>query len=84
MWAQISSGEGGRRLISDLIAREALPASLQDSVAFPHHRHNIDVSRFEERENPDGTCGPNVGSCAAGRCCSLVGVAHPSWWYCHA
>jgi hypothetical protein len=55
---------GGRRFLSELTARNALPQAA--SVVFPEKR------TVEERQDSNGRCGPGFGKCTTG-CCSDSG-----------
>jgi len=66
---------GGRRFLSDMRMRRAATvqgptfAGAQDrSVKQPQLLDNRQID-----DNTDGKCGPGVGSCAPGYCCSAEG-----------
>jgi hypothetical protein len=59
---------GGRRFLSDLKARHALPASMMKSAAHVEERSS---NVLDTRADPD-TCGPGIGSCV-NACCSAEG-----------
>jgi hypothetical protein len=55
---------GGRRFLSELAARNALPKAPSVDVK---RRHTV-----EERQDANGRCGPGFGKCTTG-CCSDAG-----------
>lgn len=65
-------------MLSELSALNLLPRQ------FPNTPRVLETqaTELEARENPDETCGPNIGSCDAGRCCSLEGYCGVGADYC--
>lgn len=70
---------GGRKFLSTLKARNALPEAFTEPMGGiekrkePHDTSNV----LETRQigGTDGMCGPKVGTCSAGVCCSPAGYA---------
>jgi hypothetical protein len=63
---------GGRKFLSELKAKNALPAPLSIEQRAPVVEEHFE--ELEERQiNPDGMCGPGIGVCASTQCCSLEG-----------
>ena len=62
---------GGRKFLSELKARSALP--IPEAVADIHveERQPPMGAGLEERQTSDGQCGPGIGSCT--NCCSPAG-----------
>lgn len=66
----------GRRAVSELRSRRTLAAS-------SHHSHIKDAHELIKRQRTD-TCGPGIGSCAAGLCCSNGGYCGTGIDFCSA
>jgi len=64
---------GGRKFLSELKARNALPAPLAAPPVYVEERQPAEENTLEERQNVNGQCGPGFGSCAVGSCCSPAG-----------
>ncbi|KAK3937242.1 carbohydrate esterase, partial [Diplogelasinospora grovesii] len=84
---------GGKKLLSDMKLRRAL--SGQESFAgrrplvdpvYKQQRRSISSGELEERQTggTDGQCGPGVGSCASGYCCSPEGWCGKTTDYCES
>lgn len=70
---------GGRRFLSDLKARHALPASMAKSAV---HVEERTPNVLDTRADPE-TCGPGIGSCV-NACCSAAGYCGTTEEYCAA
>ncbi|KAM3081469.1 hypothetical protein ACMFMG_004931 [Clarireedia jacksonii] len=70
---------GGRRFLSDLKARHALPVSMAKPDVHVEERAS---KVLDTRANPD-TCGPGIGSCV-NACCSAEGYCGTTEEYCAA
>lgn len=62
---------GGRKFLSGFTARRQA-ASGDFGVAKRHHLSTSQRGDLKERQD-DARCGPGIGSCAAGLCCSAEG-----------
>jgi hypothetical protein len=62
---------GGRKFLSELKARNALPDSLVRKAHVEERKPALGHA-IEERQNNDGQCGPGIGSCTS-NCCSSAG-----------
>jgi hypothetical protein len=67
----------GHHTVSELRSRNHLASKVHRSV--PHDHHHKVIKRQESE-----TCGPGVGSCAAGLCCSAAGHCGTGPDYCAA
>ncbi|KAF8865745.1 glycoside hydrolase/deacetylase [Acephala macrosclerotiorum] len=75
---------GGRKFLSTLKARNALPEVfevLEERVEERQEPH-ADVLEARQIGGTDGQCGPGVGTCAAGYCCSPAGWCGVGIDYC--
>lgn len=66
---------GGRRFLADLKARQGMTARLPTAGRVPigPERRQESLHGRQIDDNVDGKCGPGVGSCAPGYCCSSGG-----------
>ncbi|KAE8450181.1 hypothetical protein EG329_006962 [Mollisiaceae sp. DMI_Dod_QoI] len=66
---------GARKFLSTLKARTALPDAFAEKEARVEERQSPHDSVLEPRQigGTDGQCGPGVGTCATGYCCSPAG-----------
>src|SRR4051812_1717642 len=62
---------GGRKFLSELKARAAVPGALVPN-AHVESRERSSEHALEERQNNDGQCGAGIGSCTT-NCCSAAG-----------
>ena len=70
-------GSGGFNAAS-LKARSVFDTIRAEAQAAEDHVHARDASEKRQVGGTDGQCGPNIGSCAAGYCCSQV--HRPTRW----
>lgn len=71
---------GGRKFLSNLRARDGHALGLTHA-----HLHQREPASLEaEIEARDNVCGPGVGSCSAGQCCSPAGYCGTGSAYCAA
>ncbi|PVH72657.1 carbohydrate esterase family 4 protein [Cadophora sp. DSE1049] len=73
---------GGRKFLSELKARNALPDSLVRKAHVEERKPALGHA-IEERQNNDGQCGPGIGSCTS-NCCSSAGWCGMGTEYCAA
>ena len=69
---------GGRKFLAELRAENALPAPLamekREEKREPNVRLMRSVEDLEERQtSTNGQCGPGLGHCPTGQCCSIEG-----------
>lgn len=64
---------GARKFLSELKARHEGPVLPRATVEHTEHAHVETRADHEKRQNTDGKCGPDDGSCAPGYCCSDAG-----------
>jgi hypothetical protein len=69
---------GGRKFLAELRAKNALPAPLMMERREEKREPDVQVMRsvedLEERQiSTNGECGPGLGHCPAGQCCSIEG-----------
>lgn len=76
---------GGRKLMAELRAENALPEALKMEKREPVVQHMRSVEELEERQiSTNGQCGPGFGHCPAGQCCSIEGWCGNGIDYCAA
>jgi hypothetical protein len=77
---------GGRRFLADLKARRGLtprPRTVAKTPLGPA-RQPGSLRNRQIDDNVDGPCGPGIGSCAVGYCCSYGGWCGKAKDYCSA
>lgn len=78
---------GGRRFLANLKARQIVPRSPTAARAptGPERRHDSLHNRQSDADaDAESRCGPAIGSCATGYCCSAEGWCGKSKDYCAA
>ncbi|KAE9374828.1 carbohydrate esterase family 4 protein [Stipitochalara longipes BDJ] len=80
---------GGRKFLAELRAKNALPAALMMEKREEKREPNVHVMRsvedLEERQiSTNGQCGPGLGHCPTGQCCSIEGWCGNGIDYCAA
>ncbi|KAN0103372.1 family 4 carbohydrate esterase [Hyaloscypha variabilis] len=76
---------GGRKFLAELRAKNALPAPLMMEKREPDVQVMRSVEDLEERQiSTNGECGPGLGHCPAGQCCSIEGWCGNGIDYCAA
>lgn len=66
---------GGRKFLSELGARRK-QASHENLIPRKHvtpAKRQGSLEKRQDDENTDGRCGPGIGACATGYCCSAEG-----------
>ncbi|KAL2068366.1 hypothetical protein VTL71DRAFT_16464 [Oculimacula yallundae] len=74
---------GGRKFLSELKARAAVPDVFAVPIANIKKRSSGSGHALEERQNNDGQCGAGIGSCTS-NCCSSAGWCGTGTEYCAA
>lgn len=71
---------GGRKLMAALNRRHGAVASndLLSRNAAASHKDHAGPKKRQDDISADGRCGPGIGSCQVGYCCSAEGFVLPS------
>ncbi|KAH8683189.1 hypothetical protein BGZ60DRAFT_524529 [Tricladium varicosporioides] len=75
---------GGRKFLSELKARGALPSALEDAAMLVEERQEPVESTLEVRQNANGRCGVGFGAKCTTGCCSAAGFCGTGKDYCAA
>lgn len=73
---------GARKFWSEMRARRGTGFTAPPAVEHVRHGPQAQPEPLGRRQNSDGQCGPGVGSCAAGSCCSPEGWCGTTSDYC--